>query len=329
MSPVVRLWISIGIVIGVLVFGTAAYVVVAGQSVLDSLYMTVITLTTVGFKEVFELDATGRVLTIVIILVGYASLSIALANLVSLIVGGELRSIRGRLRMKTEIERLEGHVIICGYGRMGAQVASQLQAEGVPFVAVDMEEGPLHDLEEHGVLFVVGDATEDGVLLDAGLMRARALVASLASDANNVYVTLTARGLCPKLRIITRAEQASAEAKLRRAGADDVISPQLIGANKIAHMLCKPHVVELVDMAAKGVDIEIAQYEVAGESQLVGKPLRDSGIRERAGMMVVAIKRADNRQIFSPGPEEQIQTGDRLILLGRGGLSERLDGLKL
>ena len=322
MNPYNRLILSVVLVVAVLLGGTAGYVIVEDQSILDSAYMTVITLTTVGFGEVFPMDRSGRILTIVIILVGYAALSVALANLVSLIVGGELQAIRGRLRMKAEIEALQDHVIICGFGRMGAQVAAQLHRDNVPCVAVDLVR--TQEMESLGVLFVQGDATEDGVLGDAAVGNARALVASLAKDADNVYVTLTARELNPNIKIIARAEMMSAEAKLRRAGADWVIAPQIIGAHKVVNILCKPHVVELVDMAAKGVDIEIAQYEIAAESQLVGTMLRDSGIRERGGMMVVAIKRTDGDQVLSPGPEEKIRAGDRLILLGRGGLSEEL-----
>ena len=327
MNPVVRLWLSVSTVVFVLLAGTVGYVIVEHQPALDSLYMTVITLSTVGFKEVFELDRGGRILTMLIILLGYAALYLSLANLVSLIVGGELRAIRGRLRMKAQINQLEDHVIICGFGRMGSLVAAQLTREEVSCVAID--NSATHGMESQGVLFVQGDATEDSDLLEAGLMRARALVTCLSGDADNVYVTLTARELRSDLQIIARAQQPSTEPKLKRAGADSVICPQTIGANKTVGLLCKPHVIELVDMAAKGVDIEIAQYQVSADSSLVDKPLRESGIRERAGMMVVAIKRADGFQIFSPGPEETIQEADRLILIGRGGLSERLNELHL
>ncbi|MCB9849171.1 MAG: potassium channel protein [Phycisphaerales bacterium] len=326
MRPQVRLWVSIGAVITVIVASTASYVIVLGQSVADSLYMTVITLTTVGYEEVFPLDKTGRTLTMIIILVGYTALAVALANLVSLVVGGELRAIREGVRMKAKIAELRNHVIVCGYGRMGAQLASQLQRERVPFVAIDRD-GSL-DLAEQGVLCVCGDATEEGTLEVAGIMHAKALVTCLSSDSDNVFVTLSARDMRPQMTIIARAEQPATERKLKRAGATAVICPQMIGAQKSANILCRPHVVELVDMAAKGVDIEIAQYEIEGESRLVGRRLRDSGIRESAKMMVVAIKHADGSQIFSPGPEERIQAGDQLVLIGPGGQASHLDALE-
>ncbi len=327
MNPVTRLWLSIVIVLVVLFGGTAGYVLVEHQSLLDSLYMTVITLTTVGFKEVFPLSQQGQILTILLILVGYAALSVALANLVSLVVGGEFQRLRERSQMKARIEQLNGHVIICGYGRMGAQVTRQLQTEKVPCVAID--NANIHELEEDEILFIEGDATEDNALLAAGLMRARALVTCLSSDADNVYVTLTARELQPHLHIIARADQATTERKLLRAGANEVICPQMIGASQTVNLICRPQVVELLDMASKGVDMEVAQYEVGSDSQLVGKALRESGIRERAGMMVVAIKRTDGAQLFGPGPDEVIRGGDQLVLIGRGGLSDRLHDMHL
>jgi voltage-gated potassium channel len=326
LRPQIRFWLSLLLVFLVIAAGTVAYMVVLGQPMGASLYMTVITLTTVGYEEVFPLGDTGRWLTIVIILVGYIALAIALANLVSLVVGGELRALREGVRMKTRIEQLHGHVIVCGYGRMGSQLTQQLVRDQVPLVAIDRELSA--ELEASGALYVQGDATEEGALESAGIMRARALVSCLSSDADNVFVTLSARDLRPDLTIISRAEQPATERKLVRAGATAVICPQMIGAQKTANILCRPHVVELVDMAAKGVDIEIAQFEVAEDSAFVGTALKDSGIREKASMMVVAIKHADGSQIFSPGPDERILPGDQLVLIGPGGQAEKLSALK-
>lgn len=324
MRPGVRLWLSVLVVLCVFVFGTLGYMIVEDQPPLKSLYMTVITLSTVGYREVFELDTRGMVFTMALIVVGYIALGIAIANLVSFIVSGEFLAIRGRLRMKARIEQLQGHVIVCGYGRMGAQLCAQLAQERTPFVAIDRD---VHRLEAAGLLFVEGDATEDTTLKAAGLARAKALVTCLASDADNVFVTLSAREIRPELTILARAEQPASEHKLIRAGATAVICPQSIGAQKMAHILCRPHVVELIDMASKGVDIEIVQYEVAADSPLAGKALRESRIRERVSMMVVAIKRPDGRQLFSPGPEERINAGDQLVLIGPGGQTARLNEL--
>ena len=260
MSPNARLTLSIVIVVVVLVLGTLGYMIVMGVSAFDSLYMTVITLTTVGFSEVIELDAKGRALTMILIMVGYAAVAIALANLVSLVISGELRKVREGQRMKAQIAKLEGHVIVCGCGRMGRLVAKVLQQEGAQYVVVDSME--TEELEALEFLFVRGNATDDDVLEDAGVKQASALVSCLSSDADNVYVTLTARELNPDLKIISRSQHPTTEAKLKRAGADSVICPQTIGANKVVAMLRRPHVVDFVDMASAGVDIEIAQYEV-------------------------------------------------------------------
>ncbi len=326
LSPHTRLILSIAVVVVVLIGGTLGYMLVMGQSAFNSLYMTVITLTTVGYEEVFELDTKGQILTMVIIMVGYGAVAISLANLVSLVISGELRKVREGQRMKAQINGLDKHVIICGCGRMGALIASAMQREGAGCVVVDKIESD--EAQANNFLFIRGDATEDSVLLEAGALRASALVSCLSSDADNVYVTLTARELNPQLKIISRALHSTTEAKLRRAGADSVISPQVIGANKIVTMLRRPDVVDFVDMAAEGVNIGIAQYEVRPDSPLVGTPLCESGIREKTGVIVVAIKRADGVQIFSPGPREVIEANDQLVLIGRGGLSERLDTLQ-
>ena len=229
--------------------------------------------------------------------------------------------------MQTKIDQLHGHIIICGFGRMGSMITEELNRESLKCVVVDLN--PSKEVENCSFGFVQGDATEDSTLLDAGLMRAKALVACLSQDADNVYVTLTARGLRSHLTIISRANQPSTEAKLKRAGADSVILPQIIGATKAAALLLRPHVVDFVEMASRGVNMEMAQYEVDSGSKLVGVPLRDSALRERTGVIVVAIKHADGSQVFSPGPTEVIREADQLILLGQKGLSDKLDVLRL
>ena len=302
--------------------GTLGYVIIERQPLLDCLYMTVITVFTVGFREVFPVGFAGRIWTLGVIVLGYAAVAVALGNFVSLLVGGELRSIHGRLRMKQRIEKLGNHTIICGFGRMGSLIAEELHAEHRDVVIVDRSADNL--LAQDGYLYVNGDATEDDVLLEAGIMRASSLVTCLTSDADNVFVTLSARGMRPDLTIISRADQHTAETKLTRAGASFVLCPQTIGANKAAALLLRPHVVDFVDITARGVDMEIAQYEVAPDSPFVGNRLRESGIRQRAQVTVVAIKREDGAQIFDPGPDEIIRPGDQLVLLGRSGLSDRL-----
>ncbi|NOX58119.1 MAG: potassium channel protein [Planctomycetes bacterium] len=327
MSPRDRLLISVSVLFLLLMAGTAGYMVIEKQSFFDSMYMTVVTLSTVGYRETFQLDAAGRLLTMAIIIVGYTVVTISIANLVSLIVGGELRSLRGQLRMKDKIAKLSGHTIVCGFGRMGSQVARDLTKEHADCVVIDRASND--KLDTRDILHVQGDATDDDVLQEAGITRANALVACLASDADNVYVTLTARGLAPNIKIIARAEQTSTEPKLERAGANAVISPQIIGANKMVGILRRPHVVDFTDMATKGVDVEVAQYQVDATSTLVGKALKDSHLRQKADVMVVAIKRRDGVQVFGPGPDEVIHDQDQLVLIGRSGMADRLERLRI
>jgi len=325
MNAQARFILSIFLVPVTIVIGTLGYMIIEQQPLIDSAYMTFITVFTVGFREVFAVDTAGRIWTVLVIIFGYAAVSVALATFVSLMVSGELRSITGRARMKQQIEKLRDHVIICGYGRMGSLIAHELLRERRVFVVVDRDADK--QLAHDGYLFVSGDATEDQVLLEAGIMHANALVTCLTSDADNVYVTLSARELRRDLNIISRSDQPSTEKKLIRAGATSVVNPQTIGANKAAALLLRPHVVDFVDMAARGVDMEIAQFEVSPGSPFVGIRLRDSGIRQKAQVTVVAIKRGDGSQIFNPGPDERIRESDQLILVGRGGLSDRLQQL--
>lgn len=325
MSAQARFILSILLVPVTIAIGTLGYMIVEQQSVGDSAYMTVITVFTVGFREVFPVSMAGRLWTVAVIVLGYGAVSVALATFVSLMVSGELRSITGRARMKQQIEKLRGHIIICGYGRMGSLVAHELQRGGVAFVVIDS--GADKQLSQEGYLFISGDATEDQVLIEAGIMHANALVTCLTSDADNVYVTLSAREFRRDLNIISRSDQPSTEKKLIRAGATSVVNPQTIGASKAAALLLRPHVVDFVDMAARGVDMEIAQFEISPSSPFVGIRLRESGISQNAQVTVVAIKRGNGEQIFDPDPDELIHEADQLILVGRGGLSERLDGL--
>lgn len=331
MTARTRLVLSVLAIFGVFIIGTLGYLVVDAErcpSVVDAAFMTVITLSTVGYGEAWPLSRAGQLWSVLVIAFGIVTISYAFTSLLSVVVGGELRFLRERKRMEKAIEHLDKHVIICGYGRMGAMIADNLRQSGLSVVVVDRERTLEPDLREAQIPYVIGDATEEETLLHAGLKRARALVLALPTDADNVYVTLSAYTLCPGLEIIARAEQQSTESKLTRAGASRVVCPQIIGATKIANILTRPTVVDFVDVANKGVDLEIDEYTLGARSPLVGRSLRDSEIRRNTGAIVVAIKRADGRALIGPDPDLMLQSKDTLILVGPTGVSNRLDQIE-
>ena len=330
MSARRRLILSVSALACVFVVGSLGYVVLEdGVSFATAAYMTIITISTVGYGETWTLDPAGRIWTILVIIFGIGTASLSFSSLFTVLVSGEIRAIRGRLRMQGDIDRMTDHVIVCGYGRMGALAAEDLARQSIPVVVVESDERVLQQLEDAKRPYVRGDATEDDTLRKAGLMRARCLVSTLPSDADNVYVTLSARGLRPDLRIIARAEQAPTEVKLLRAGADSVVCPQVIGASRIANLVARPHVVEFVEVAAKGVELEISEYVVGPDSFVKDKTLRESNLRQRSGGIVVAIKRADGETLFQPEPDESIHERDALVVIGTSGVSERLEALSV
>ncbi len=331
MSARLRLVLAVLALLSVFLAGTAGYIVLeetpTGEkpAFVDAAYMTVITLSTVGYGEVWELSHAGRLWTIVVIVFGIVTVSYALTSLVTLVVSGELRFLREKRRMDKTIEHMRNHVIICGYGRMGALVAEELRRRRMPIVVVESQPSVEVDLREAGLPFVIGDATEETTLLHSGLKRARALVICLPTDADNVFITLTAHTLRPDLIIVPRAEQVATEAKLKRAGATRVVCPQIIGAMKISDILTRPTVVDFVEVANKGVDLEMDEYVIGEKSSLVGMSLRDAHVRHQTGATVVAIKRADGETLVSPGPDAVVERRDTLILIGPVGVSSRLE----
>ncbi len=327
MSPQQRLFWSVVVLVGVFALGTTGYVYIEDTTYLDAAYMMAITLSTVGYNTPFELDTVGKIWTMAVITVGLISVSVAFTSLVALFVSGELRAHLGSRKVETQISRMKKHVIICGYGRMGRLVAKELRSRGERVVVVEVRPERREEMREAGLLSVVGDATEEDTLVRAGLMRARALVSVLPHDADNVYVTLTAHGLRGDLKIVARAEEAATEPKLKHAGAQRVICPQIIGASRIANILTRPHVTDFFEVAAKGVELEMDEYEIAEGSALDGVSLRDSLLRQKADVMIVAIKRADGETVYNPPPEVVLSVSDRLIIIGPSGVSKRLDAL--
>jgi voltage-gated potassium channel len=296
-------------------------------SLFDSLYMTVITLTTVGYEEVHPLSTAGRAFTIVLLLGGVFTFFFTATELVRAVVSGEVQEVFGRQRMEHSLAEMKDHVIICGYGRMGRFICQEFSRNGYPFVLIDRSPDNLKGLTlAHGVA-LPGDASDDEVLKHAGIMRARALVTVAGSDADNLFVTLSARLLNDKIFIVARAETEAAETKLKRAGANRVVSPYALGGTRVAHAVLRPNVVDYLDLAtgSEFYDLQIEELVIRAGSQLDGISLKDSRIHVELGIIVVAIKKTEGGMVFNPPGDACMEGGDTLIALGRRADIDRLE----
>jgi voltage-gated potassium channel len=298
--------------------GTIGYVVIEGWSAWDAFYMTMITATTVGYREVHDLSWLGQAWTVVVLLTGVATLFYTASTLMALFVEGGLYAHLAERRFNRMLEDLKDHFIICGYGRIGSIIADEFSKQRVPYVVVDRNEVRVHEIIERGALAVAADASREDVLVRVGIHRARGLIAAVSTDAENVYTVLSARVLRPDLFIIARVESEDAEAKLRRAGADRVISPYHLGGIQMAATALRPAVVDFMRLATTSdrLDLSAEQVEVGADAPFVGKSLREANLRQAFGVIVVAIKRTDGHMQFNPSPEDTLQVGDQLILLG-------------
>jgi voltage-gated potassium channel len=308
----------------VLVGATAYYAVGEGRwSWFDCLYMTIITLSTVGFAETLEgmnEMPEARGVTISLIVLGSGTLLYFISSLTALIVEGDLQGILRRRGMQRAIEKLNKHVIVCGIGTTGRHIATELGAVGVPFVVIDSNRERLDELSEEfddGLLYVIGDATDDHVLELAGIERARGVISALNDDKANLFVTISARALNPTARIVAKSIEPSTEAKLRRAGADSVVAPNYIGGVRLFSEMVSPKAAAFLDRIVQfgsGISVGLEAIDVPAESPLVGQRLAETDIRE-AGALVVAVHRADGDYVYNPGSEHLLKAGDSLIVL--------------
>jgi len=306
----------------VLLVGTAWFSVMEGFTFLDALYMTVITISTVGFREVHDLDASGRLFVVLLIVGGLTVMTYTLGSVGRVIVEGSLQRYVGRQRMLRDIGNMKGHYVVCGHGRMGRILCEELAREKVPFVVVEGRPETAAELADRGYRVVEGDATEDEVLRRAGVTRAKGLVAVVSNNVDNLYITLSAREICrrenPRLYILARATDRTASEKITRAGADRVISPYTIGGMRLVQALLRPAVYDFVDIATQGGALELMFEELAvGDTAgVAGKAIKDSGIRQQYDVIVIAIKKPDGRMVFNPGPDVVLARDDVLIALG-------------
>ena len=318
MDPVRHLRFSIAALVSVIAFGTLGYAMIEDWQAFDALYMTIITLATVGFREVHELSPEGKIFTIVLIISGTGIIAYTLSSLIQFTLEGQLRKILGRKKLESRIGKLRDHYIICGYGRIGHLICREFQSRPTPFVIVEQNPNHIERLEREGCLYVEGDATDDETLQAAGIEHAKGLITAVTSDTDNVYITLTARGLNPKLFILARAGEEGAEKKLMRAGASKVISPYTIGANRMAQAILRPSVVDFIELAtaSEHLALQIEEIRIAADSVLAGKNLINSGIRQSMGIIIVGIKESDGKMTFNPPPEKNIEPNSVLIILG-------------
>ena len=307
------------LLLAIIAGGTLGYVVIEQWSVWDAFYMTVTTVATVGYREVHQLSFPGQVFTVILIFSGVGTAFYTATLLVAAIVEGGLHRRFQQRRFARMLEQLENHFILCGYGRIGAIIADELQRQEVPFIVVERDPGRSHQVMERGWLGVAADASQEEVLRRVGIDRARGLIAAVGTDAENVYTVLTARVMRPDLFIIARVESDDAENKLKRAGADRVISPYHIGANHMVQSALRPAVVDFVQLATSSehLDLSMEQVHLEAGSSLVGQTILAAGIRQRFGVIIVAIKRAGGGMEFNPAPEAVMRAGDELVVLGQ------------
>jgi voltage-gated potassium channel len=313
-----RLRIAVLFLILVFTSGVLGYRVLEQYTWLEAFYMTAITLSTVGFREVRPLGPTGQIFTIALLAAGVGVVFYTAMAVAEKVVQGEFQEFFGRRRMEKRIGSLSDHYLVCGFGRIGEVICRELASKPVPFVVVESQEERARKAEETEHLVVRGDATDEKVLLTAGVRRARGLFAVLPTDAGNVFVALTAKELNPSLLVVARAETARSERTLAHAGADKVISPYAIGGHRMAQAALRPAVVDVIELATgyQSLELQLEEIAVPPRSPCEGVTLRDSGLREQLGVIVVAIKRASGKMVFNPAADERIEVGDRLIVLG-------------
>ncbi len=314
---------------GIICIGTAGYMTIEKWDLLQSLYMTVITITTVGFHEVSPLSKSGRIFTMFLIFTGVGIIAYTLGLVAQAMIEFQIMSILGRKKLGLRIKSLKDHYILCGYGKIGRVVANELKVKNVPLLVIEKNPELRETLERDGHPYIIADATLEDVLIEAGIERAKGIIALLSSDADNLFLTMTAKTLNPNLFILSRAEEEHTYNKLLRVGANRVVMPHIIGGQKLANLIIKPTVAEFLELTVHNREIELEMEELVVEkgSPLSGMSLEESGIRQKTNVIIVAIRKKEGQMIFNPSSMTKIEDGDILIALGQRDGLKRLASL--
>ena len=321
--------LSVVLLVGVVAGGTLGYTLIEGWDPWDSLYMTVISVTTVGYREVQPLSRAGQLFTMIVLTVGVATVLYTFSYFMARLVEGDLQARWTLRRRERMLDDLDKHFILCGFGRMGHIIAREFARQSVPFVIIERDPDRMHEAIDLGYLAVEADASSESVLERVQIRRARGLIAAVSTDAENVYAVLTARLLHPSLFIIGRAETDDAKSKLVRAGADRVLAPYQIGGLQLAQTALRPAVVDFVQLATSSdnLDLNMEQVRIEGGASLAGRTIIEANLRQRFGVVVVGIQRADGRMEFNPPPDATMEPGDYLVVLGKSESLRELEAV--
>ncbi len=330
MSQFKRRLVFVALMIAVvLTFGTLGFTFIAGYPPFDAFYMTLTTITTVGYREIHDLTHAGRIFNTFVIIFGVTTIFFAIGAMTQSVIELELGEFFGKRRMKRMIDKMDKHYIVCGYGRVGRAATHELQLAGVPIIVVDRNPEKVERAARAGLPAIAADSTQDATLEQAGVRRARGLIAALATDADNLFLILSAKTLNPDLKVAARAGEEEAEQKLRRAGADTVFAPYTNAGHHLALSLVRPHVVQFLDAATKdiGLDLCLEQMRVSEGSEMVAKSLKQMQLRRDLGVIVLAIRKAHGEMLFNPPADALLGAGDYLIVMGEHQNVRKLEAL--
>jgi len=311
--------ISVVLFIALLALGSGGYMAIEGWNFFDALYMTVITIATVGYGEVHIVSQVGRMFTLVLIFLGVGYFLYVVGNFIQFLVEGRIRHVLGRRKLDRQINKLKEHYIICGYGRMGRALARFLIQRYLDVVVIEQKEARTSIMEEDGILYLLGSATDESLLMRAGIERARGLITVVGNDADNVFLVLLARQMNPDIFIVARSIQNSAKRTLTAAGANRVVSPYDLGARRMAHAILRPTVIEFLEMAFadENVDVEVEELSIRPNSKVVRRTLYESEIRAKFDVMIISIKKEDGRMVFNPDAGTILDANDTVVVVGR------------
>jgi voltage-gated potassium channel len=311
--------ISVVLFFGLLALGVLGYMVIEGWPFMDALYMTVITIATVGYGEVHKVSAAGQIFTVLLIFLGVGFFLYVVGNAVQFLVEGRIRHVLGRRILDKQINKLKDHFIICGYGRMGRALCSYLTQKNLNVVVIEQNTKRVPVMDEDGILYLVGEATDEAILIKAGIKSARGIISVLGTDADNVFMVLITKGLNPELFIMARANQNATEKTLYTAGANKVVSPYALGARRMAHAILRPTVIHFLELAFsdESANIHLEEFPVSASSRLINVPLQESRLRQELNLIIISIRKADGTMRFNPKASYRFEAGDTVVAVGQ------------